>query len=226
MNSRRRNDQKIRKITGVSMLLALAIVLQILSNYIAITIGTLTLSITLALIPIVLAGILYGPLSGFLVGTAVGAITIAAPSTLANIAALQAVSAHPGMLTFYVVLLCLFKMGLAGLFSALLFSLLNRFHHFAAGVVVASLSAPLFNTGLYILFTLTMLRDEMMALCGVELGGLASTLMATFISVNFLVEFAVNAALSPAILYLTKYFFRKKDIGSSSIGIREEKKAN
>ena len=55
------NSLLIKKIVGTSVLTALVIVLQVISNYI--TFGSV--SITLALIPIAMGAILYGPLTGF-----------------------------------------------------------------------------------------------------------------------------------------------------------------
>ena len=73
------NNNKIKKLTGTSIFMALVIVLQLISNYI--TLGPV--SITLALVPIALGAIIYGPLTGLFLGLIHGAIVIVSPSTLA-----------------------------------------------------------------------------------------------------------------------------------------------
>jgi hypothetical protein len=44
------------------------------------------------------------------------------------------------------------------------------------------------------------------------------------IGVNFLVEFSINAVLSPAIVFIAKYVaFKERNIGSDSVGADSEK---
>ena len=90
-----KNRIKIKKIVGVSVLLALVISLQLLSNYI--TIGSI--SITLALIPIAMGAILYGPLVGMFLGIAMGIMVLVAPST----------ALFFGVNAIYTIFICLFK---------------------------------------------------------------------------------------------------------------------
>lgn len=215
---RTQNSKAIRRLTGISLLLALAIALAFLANYV--TFGPF--SITLSLIPIVMSAIIYGPIPGMIVGIAVGAVTIIAPSTLSMIAALQAVSSLPAyVITLETIGVCLTKMGLAGLIPGFLFKLL-RGKHFNIGVILASVSAPIVNTGMFAFFMSTILREELNAAYNVNGLNFAYFLFIGMIGVNFLVEFAVNAILSPALVYVSKYAFRNVNIGTDVIGKQKE----
>ncbi|MGM9809146.1 MAG: ECF transporter S component, partial [Bacilli bacterium] len=94
-----KNNRRIRQITGIALLSALAIALQFLSNFIA-SIGIA--SITLALIPIVVAACVYGPYAGLLVGVLVGASVLPGAVFFLNFSP---------VVTVFV---CLLKTGLAG----------------------------------------------------------------------------------------------------------------
>ena len=70
-------NKSIKKMTGLSLLTAVTVVLALLSN---VTIGTVNLN--LALIPIVVGACIYGPSGGLFLGIVDGALTCVAPSTL------------------------------------------------------------------------------------------------------------------------------------------------
>ena len=171
------NSGKIQKITGISILIALTIVLTFISNYIPAGM----VNINLTLIVIVVGACVYGPLAGALLGVVNGLITLMAPATLAYFFPL-----HP-LLT---ILLCILKTGLAGLFSGLVFKLFKSTKQELLGRIISSIIVPVVNTGLFIVGVLLFFLDVY---------GDATTLITLVLSVNFLIEFVSIVVLSPAI---------------------------
>lgn len=214
---RNRNNRTVRRMSGISLLLALAVALGFLANYV--TFGPF--SITLSLIPMVMCSIIYGPIAGMILGICVGAVTIVAPATLSMIGALQAVSSLPEWLVaFETVIVCLVKMGLAGLVPGLIFKGLKKIN-FNLAVILASVSAPIVNTGMFAFFMSTMMRADLNAAYNTAGANFAYFLFIGMIGVNFLVEFAVNAILSPSLVYLSKYAFKNVSLGTDIIGKQE-----
>lgn len=181
----RANKIPTKKIVYFAILLALVIVLQVVSNYIAFG----PVSITLVLIPIVVGGILLGPLAGALLGLAFGIITI--------IGSLKS----PLFLTspVLIVFICLIKATAAGFFPALFYKLIAKKHPVVATYVAAA-SAPIINTGLFILGCFVGLNTIK------EVFGLDdSTAAIAFVFVgivgfNFFIELGINILLSPAVV--------------------------
>ena len=179
------NKIPTKKIVYFAILLALVIVLQVISNYI--TFGPV--SITLVLIPIVVGGILLGPLAGALLGLAFGIITI--------IGSLKS----PLFITspVLIVFLALIKAVAAGFFPALFYKLIAKKHPVVATYVAAA-SAPIINTGIFILGCLAGLNvikevfgldDSTAAIVFIFVG---------IVGINFFIELGINIILSPAIV--------------------------
>ena len=175
-------DKRINRLTGLGILIALVVILQFLSNYI--TFGPI--SITLALVPIVLGAIIYGPLGGLILGVVLGAVVLVAPSTAGFL------SFHPVITVF----LCLLKSGLAGLAAGFIFMPFKGKHELV-GSILAAIAVPIINTGLFALGTTLFFTG----LFGYEEASsdFIYYLFIVVIGVNFIVEFAVNSALSPTI---------------------------
>ena len=176
------NREKIQKITGISILIGLAIALTFISNYIPAGM----VNINLTLVVIVIGACIYGPLAGLLLGVINGIITLIAPATLAVFFPL-----HP-LLT---ILLCIVKTGVAGLVSGLLFKLFKSIKKEFIGTIVSSIVVPIINTGLFIIGVLLFFLDVY---------GDATTLITLVLSVNFLIEFISIVVLSPAIYRIIK----------------------
>ena len=182
-------NDTVKKITGVGVLTALVVLLQIFSNYVQFG----PISISLALIPIAVGAILYGPWAGLFLGAAAGAIILTAPSTAAFYTFARE-SSHPVLMILAIILLCLLKTGLAGLAAGFIFKVFKN-NHDKIGAIIASISVPLINTGLFILVSMWLF---------VDLFGSIGYLITMVISINFLIEFVVNAALSPVVYYIVK----------------------
>ncbi len=197
-----KNSLMIKKLVGLATLTALVIVLQLLSNNV--TFGNL--SITLALIPIAVGAILYGPLAGLFLGMVMGGIVLTGADTQTYF-----LSVNPAA----TVVLCLVKSGVAGLVSGLLFKLFAFIAKkqssvnakkglFAAGIIVAALVVPLVNTFIFIIGAVIFFSVYYPSL---------EAAIAAVIGTNFLVEFIISAALSPALVTLVKVLTRQYDLG-------------
>ena len=197
-----KNSLMIKKLVGLATLTALVIVLQLLSNNV--TFGNL--SITLALIPIAMGAILYGPLAGLFLGMVMGGIVLTGADTQTYF-----LSVNPAA----TVVLCLVKSGVAGLVSGLLFKLFafiakkqssvnKKKALFAAGIIVAALVVPLVNTFIFIIGAVIFFSVYYPSL---------EAAIAAVIGTNFLVEFIISAALSPALVTLVKVLTRQYDLG-------------
>ena len=174
------------RVTGMSVLLALVIVLQAFGGTIAI--GAVQLNFTL--IPIVLGAILYGPIVGAFLGLSCGIVVL--------------VQVIMGMVPFYTLiwtndpvvttLTCIVKTTVAGLVSGWLFQWLSNKNGLVA-VFVASAVVPVINTLLFIVGCLFMTAVGQLA------GGenVLVYILVGLVTFNFFIEFAINLILAPAI---------------------------
>lgn len=177
---------QIKKITSIAILTTLVVVLQLFSNYVQFTV-----SITLSLIPIVVGAVLYGPLAGFILGAVSGILVFIAPSTMA-------LFWEYGVITTFLV--CVLKMGIAGMVSGILYKLLHKKNNTLAAVV-ASIIVPIVNTGLFAIAAYIFYYD---LLAGYAAGqNVLAYLFLSFIGINFIIEFFVNSVLSTVVLRLT-----------------------
>ncbi|MDE6660753.1 MAG: energy-coupled thiamine transporter ThiT [Anaeroplasmataceae bacterium] len=194
-----KNRKQIQRMVGIATLVAIAVVLQLIATYMPKLPGGI--SPTLALIPIVVGAILYGPLGGAILGTAVGVIVIVDPQTLTFF------MPHNPAAT---IILCLLKTGLAGFCAGWIFKLLYKKNVLLA-VILASIIVPIINTSLFTLGAVLFFGD-------VYGGGGFSIVLATIIGIiwlNFIVEFAINSLLSPAVLRIVRIIARNYNIGIS-----------
>ncbi|MBE5747002.1 MAG: ECF transporter S component [Clostridiales bacterium] len=181
-----------KRITGLAVLLALVIVLQWFGGYFKI--GATSLSFVL--VPIVLASVLYGVIAGGIMGLAFGVVVIIQGATGIDSFTSVLLVDHP----VWTVLLCLVKGAAAGIVSGLLYKWIAQKNKLV-GVFVAAASAPIVNTGLFILGALCFLRDSLAPMAASHEGGktVIYFLVIVCAGINFLVEFAINLVLSPSI---------------------------
>ncbi len=178
-----KNDS-VKKITGVAILLAIEIVLQTIGNYLSFPGG---IAINLALIPIALGAIMYGPLAGALLGFINGLVILFAPTTLA----FWSYSKIGTIVT------CLSKCTIAGAVSGLLYMLIAKKNKFV-GSIVASLIIPILNTSLFVILYVTIFNGLYKESVPADMT-LLKMLFASFIAINFILEFSITTVLSPAI---------------------------
>lgn len=200
-------NKHILKLTITAILMGVVIVLQLFAG--SITIGTVSFS--LVLIPIVLGGILAGPYAGAVLGLTFGVITLI--GGISGTDPFTAILFHENPVG--TVVLCLGKALLAGLGSALLYKLLKRKNKLVA-TIAASASAPILNTGTFIIGALLMsniISDNFAAGMGVSVVYFVVIVCA---GVNFLVELGVNLVFSPA-LYRVSKIRRLSTDGNSAV---------
>lgn len=177
-----------KRVTGLAVLLALVIVLQLWGNNIKI--GATGLSFVL--VPIVLGGVLFGLSAGAFLGLVFGFITLMYGVTGADPFTAVLFAEHP----FLTSAVCLVKGTAAGLAAGLLFRLIEKKNGYV-GVFVASAAAPVVNTGLFILGALLM-SDTLSANFVADGSTVLYFLIIGCAGINFLVELAINLMLSPA----------------------------
>ncbi|MBO5845866.1 MAG: ECF transporter S component [Clostridia bacterium] len=188
-----KQNQKVLNMSILAMLLALVIALQIFAGFIKI--GPFAPS--LVLIPIVIAAILIGPKGGGILGGAFGIVVI--------IQCLTGVDAGGfilwGINPFFTSLICLVKGIAAGVVSGYIYKLVAADAQSGTRQVVASvlaaISAPIVNTGLFLLGLSTLFTDTLYAWSGDT--NVFIYIFTVLIGINFLIEFAINAIVSPAI---------------------------
>ncbi len=178
-----------KTISYLAVLTALVIVLQVCSGFF--TIGTTKLSFVL--VPIVLGSILLGVGAGAFLGAVFGLVVIF--DALGGLDSFTLILL--GDSPVFTVFLCLIKGIAAGVVPALLYKLISRRNKRAA-VVVASLSAPIVNTGIFILGGLV-LSDVLTANFVADGQSVIYFLIIGCAGVNFLIEFAINLVLSSAL---------------------------
>lgn len=173
-----------------SILAALIVVLQLFGSFIKI--GTVPIALTL--IPIVLGAILLGPCYGAGLGFVFGAIVFIMGVTGMDPFTFILFTDHP-ILT---ALICFVKGTAAGLGAGLVYRVFSKKAPIAS-VFAASAVTPIINTGLFILGAL-LLRDTLSSKFLAEGQTVIYFLVIVCAGINFLVEFAINLFLAPALV--------------------------
>ena len=195
----KRRNQKVLHLVELAMLVALVVVLQGLGA--SITIGLVPL--TFVLIPIVVGAFLLGPLEGAILGFVFGLITVI--QTPANPVLMVFFNANP---VAYVVL-ALLKATLAGLCAALIYKALGKLFkgkYTYLQTTIASISAPIINTGIFVLgmflffFEENAMLPEMFPEFFPGFVGATEVILIGLVGFNFIGEFLVNLLLSPAVV--------------------------
>ena len=189
-----------RNITYLAVLLALVVAFQVLARFMHIG----TASICLVLVPIVLGGMLLGPIAGAFLGLAFALVVIFA-DILGDPMSMIILEDHPFLLIFSTLL----RGVAAGVVPALLFRLVSKKNKHVATFVAAA-SAPIINTGIFILSMLIMSGSVMEAMGEAAAGHSAIyVIVILFVGINFFVEFAINMVLSPAIYTVHNVVMRR-----------------
>ncbi len=189
------SKEKTKRLAVMAMLTAMVVVLQIVGSYVKFG----RFSITPALIPIVVGGILLGPKHGTALGGIFGIIVF--------IFCVSGVDAGGNMLflqnPFLTAFVCVVKGAAAGLAPALIYKALNK-KNFHLAVLLASAAAPIVNTGLFIAGLSSFFYDTMVAWAGGS--DILFYVITGLVGINFIIEFAVNVALSAAVAAIVRAF--------------------
>ena len=194
------SKQKTLRLVQFSLLIALVVVLQLVSALIPPIAGTV--SITLTLVPVVVGAILFGLTGGAVLGFTFGLIVLINCITGLDPGGNILWNVNP----FFTALICFVKGTAAGVVPALLHKavrgnisddLENRGRKFVAALV-AAVSAPIVNTGLFVCGMLLFFTETLTAWAGGS--SVASYILVGLAGVNFIVEFIINIVLTPAIV--------------------------
>lgn len=184
-------NTNISRMVQLAILLAIVIVLQCFLG--SIVIGTTSFSVVL--VPIVIGAIILGPAAGAFLGFAFGLVVLIYGITGQDGFTHLLFQAHP----IFTAIICLGKGAAAGFGAGMVYKLLEKLNAFWASVAAAA-TAPILNTGLFILGSLTLVRGTLEAnLATFGADNLVVFLVIGCAGINFIVEFCVNIILSPAI---------------------------
>ncbi len=174
-----------KNIVYLAILTALLVVLNLLG-----TVFKVITNVNLTLIPIVLGALIMGVRGGLILGLVSGLMTfffgVFNIDYFTNVLFIN----HP-LLTF---LVCTVKTTLAGFLGGLVYSLLNKKNQYVATFVAAGI-IPIINTAIFIVGALTMYNT----IASEFAPNVMYFLVITCAGVNFLIEFAINLLVAPAI---------------------------
>lgn len=179
-------NQKTVNIVGVALLTALIIVLQWLSSVVTTPLG---FTISLVLIPILIGAVMFGWKAAAFLGFIAGAWILV----------LSFLGLEPSGVFFLgvnapmTVLTILLKGTLSGLIPGLLYSVMkNKINNIAATAITGGLIAVI-NTGVFLIFALTVFRDSLSIEAGFAKG--VSYVIASILGINFTAEFLSTAII-------------------------------
>ena len=192
-----KQSQNIRKLVGLALFTAIVVVLQLISSMIRFG----PFSITLALVPIVVGAAMYGIAGGAWLGFVFGLVVLlsgdAAPFLAVNVAG--------------TIITVLAKGALAGAAAGLFYRLLKGTNK-TLDVAVGAFSAPIMNTGVFLLgclcFFMPTIRQWGSA-AGFD--NVGAYMIIGLVGVNFLVELGTILVLSPVIHRLIRIGLKEKD---------------
>ena len=187
MSNKSKNN--VYRLTGLGILTAIIIVLQIFTTFVRFG----PFSITLALIPIVVGAAMYGKGAGAYLGAVFSTVVVIMCMTGGDLGGAMVWAANP----FLCVVLCMLKGTMAGFCAGLVYHALCRKNQILA-TVLAALVSPIVNTGIFIIGMLLFFKDTLASWAGGS--DLLTYIILGLTGVNFLIELGVNMILSPIIV--------------------------
>lgn len=182
-----RLSQKTVRLAEIALLAALIAVLQWLGGLLT---GMLPVQLSFTLIPIVIGGALFGPAAGAVLGGVFGLLTIYGVVTGGGLFGLL-FQQNPWL----IILICMLKSTAAGWVGGAIATFCRRKNREFLGVVLAAAAVPVVNTGIFCL-GMFCFQPQL-----VEAFGNPDVIYIIFIGLagfNFLVEFAINLIVAPA----------------------------
>ena len=183
------NKSNVYRLTGLGILTAIIIVLQVLTTFVRFG----PFSITLALIPIVVCAAMYGKGAGAYLGAVFSVVVVIMCITGGDVGGFMVWSANPVMC----VIMCMLKGTAAGFLAGLMYQLVGKKNQLL-GVILAALISPIANTGIFIIGMLLFFRETLASWAGGS--DLLTYIIMGLTGVNFLVELGVNIVLSPIVV--------------------------
>lgn len=185
------NNERIKKLASMGLMVAIVVVLQYIGSFIKLG----EFSISLVLVPIVIGAALHGPLSGAFLGFVFGLVVLLSGDAAVFLA-------YSPLATIIVVIL---KGSAAGYVSGLVYQMLCQKNEMLAGVL-ASLSAPIVNTGIFLIACALVYMPLITSWANAsEFGSnIAGYFIYGLVGANFVVEMLINSALATTIVRLIK----------------------
>lgn len=185
-------NEKLFKLVATAVFAAIVILLQLTLGLITVS----TINLNFVLIPIVLAGILFGALSGTIAGTAFGITVFIQCMTGAQAFGYVLFAINP----FYTFIACVGRGALVGLLPALIYKGLSGcIKNKYISTLLTSLSAPVLNTGIFLLCYATLFNGHMHELMTGEGAGVMYVLFILLAGVNFIFEFVTSGVIIPPV---------------------------
>ena len=204
--------EKTLELVQLAMLTALVIVLQILSALIP-TVGGV--SITLTLIPVVIGAILFGIRGGTILGFTFGLIVIINCITGLDPGGNFLFNANP----IATVSLCVLKCTMAGFVPAVVYSSITKKKTLGDkgkffSTLLAAMLSPIVNTLIFVIGAFIFFNDTLALTASAAAEGKSILLyiITTMAGINFLVEFIINIALTPAIIRIVDVIKKKRQV--------------
>lgn len=188
-----RASEKTRRLTGLALLTAIIVVLQIVASFIKFG----PFSITLALAPIIIGAALFGKGAGAWLGGVFGVVVLLACVMGWDVGGNILFTANP-LLT---AILCIVKGALAGLAAGAVFQAVSK-KNMTGGSILAGIVSPVVNTGVFCLGLALFFYDTLVAWAGGT--DLIYYIIFGLTGVNFLLELVINLVLSTVIVRVVK----------------------
>ena len=188
-----RATEKTRRLTGLALMTAIIVVLQVVASFIKF--GPFT--ITLALAPIIIGAALYGAGAGAWLGAVFGVVVLIACVAGWDMGGNVLFTANP-LLT---AALCIVKGGAAGLVSGAVFRAMAERRPMRASIT-AGILCPVVNTGIFIAGLALCFYDVLVAWAGGS--NLIFYIITVLTGVNFVLELAINLVLSTVIVRVVR----------------------
>lgn len=183
-----KNANSLRRMTGMALLMALVVVLQLLGGMIP-PVGGFTIS--LVLIPIVLGAVLYGPKTGALLGSTFSVVVIIGCVTGTDAGGAMVFQANP----ILCILVVLSKGVLAGFLSGAVYSTV-RTRSPQLAMLLAAITCPVVNTGVFIACMAAFFHDVLAVWAGGT--NIPGYILSGLILCNFVPELVINIIFSTA----------------------------
>ena len=184
MERRKSSRSDIIRLTYLAALTALVVVLQ----FIPIRFGTFELALSVPVI--VIGAALCGVGGGAWLGLVFGVVVLMLPGT----------AAYLSFNAFGTVVTVILKGALAGVVSSVIYKLIEDKNRYVA-VLVAAICATLTNTGVFLIGSMIFFESDI------------STVINVLISLNFIVELAINTVLVPTIYRIIN--IKKPGVGAN-----------
>ena len=181
---------KTRMLTGLALLTAIVVVLQLIGT--AVRFGPF--SVSFVLIPIVIGSALYGPLAGAWLGFVFGFVVL----VTGGAAVFMPIS------PIGAIVICIAKGTLAGLLAGLVYKPISKANETVA-TMVAAVVAPVVNTGVFLGGCALCFYDTLSGWASAAgFDNLSAYMIVGLVGLNFVFELLVNIILSPVIVRLVK----------------------